>query len=162
MRKEREQQLVDYYSTKDCYVRNKLHSNTDKIVFNKENDKYQWLVLELKSKNQVEVRQTDSHGKIITWDTYDFIGNLPKCISMQRLNKDGYQQIYFNINEINLIHQLKAQEKERISMDLSEIVSQIKDNTIKEIVNIIWKKLNVLSEENYIEFIAVIQKQKIM
>lgn len=114
MRKEREQQLVNYYSTKDNYIRNKLHSNTYEIVFNKENDKYQWLVLESKSQNRVEVRQTDPYGRIITWDTYDFIRNLPKCISMQRLSKDGYQQIYFNVNEINLIHQLKKQEKEEI------------------------------------------------
>lgn len=47
-------------------------------------------------------------------------------------------------------------------MGLFKIVSEIKDTTIKQIANITWKKLNDLSEENYIEFIAVIQKQKIV
>ena len=58
MNKEQEQQILDYYSTADKYIHSKLHSNAHQSVFTKENDKYQWLVLEQKSQNQVEVRQT--------------------------------------------------------------------------------------------------------
>ena len=57
MNKEQEQQIVDYYSTADKYIRSKTHSNAHQTVFTKETDKYQWLVLEQKSQNQVEVRQ---------------------------------------------------------------------------------------------------------
>ncbi len=48
---------MNYYSTTDKYIRSKTHSNAHQTVFTKENDKYQWLVLEQKSQNQVEVRQ---------------------------------------------------------------------------------------------------------
>ena len=51
MNKEQEQQIVDYYSTTDKYIRSKPHSNAHQSVFTKENDKYQWLVLEQKSQN---------------------------------------------------------------------------------------------------------------
>ena len=51
MNKEQEQQIVDYYSTTDKYIRSKSHSNAHQSVFTKENDKYQWLVLEQKSQN---------------------------------------------------------------------------------------------------------------
>lgn len=58
MNKEQGQQIVDYYSTADKCIRSKLHSNAHQSVFAKECDKYQWLVLEQKSQNQVEVRQS--------------------------------------------------------------------------------------------------------
>ena len=46
MNKKQEQQILDYYSTADKYIRSKTHSNAHQSVFTKENDKYQWLVLE--------------------------------------------------------------------------------------------------------------------
>ena len=46
MNKKQEQQILDYYSTADKYIRSKTHSNAHQTVFTKENDKYQWLVLE--------------------------------------------------------------------------------------------------------------------
>jgi len=58
MNREQEQQLLDYYSATDKYIRSQLHSNAHQSVFTKENDKYQWLVLEQKSQSEVEVRQT--------------------------------------------------------------------------------------------------------
>ena len=71
MNKKQEQQILDYYSTADKYIRSKTHSNAHQTVFTKENDKYQWLVLEQKSQCEVEVRQTDSHGTITARDNYD-------------------------------------------------------------------------------------------
>ncbi len=71
MNKKQEQQILDYYSTNDKYVRNKTQSNAHQTVFTKESDKYQWLVLEQKSQCEVEVRQTDNHGTITARDNYE-------------------------------------------------------------------------------------------
>ena len=46
MNKKQEQQILDYYSATDKYIRNKTYSNAHQAVFTKESDKYQWLVLE--------------------------------------------------------------------------------------------------------------------
>ncbi|MCM1266472.1 MAG: hypothetical protein NC302_01095 [Bacteroidales bacterium] len=35
MKKEQEQQIVDYYSTTDKYIRSQLHSNVHQSVFTK-------------------------------------------------------------------------------------------------------------------------------
>ncbi len=43
MNKKQEQQILDYYSTTDKYIRSKTHSNAHQTVFTKESDKYQWL-----------------------------------------------------------------------------------------------------------------------
>ena len=68
MNKEQEQQIVDYYSTTDKYIHSKPHSNAHQSVFTKENDKYQWLMLEQKSQCEIEVTQTDRHGTITARD----------------------------------------------------------------------------------------------
>ena len=96
MNKEQERQIVDYYSTADKYIHSKLHSNAHQSVFTKENDKYQWLVLEQKNQTQVEVRQTDNHGTITARDNYELTRNLPKCVSVERLCKAVNMQIPFN------------------------------------------------------------------
>ena len=83
MNKKQEQQILDYYSTIDKYIRSKTHSNAHQSVFAKENDKYQWLVLEQKSQCEVEVRQTDSHGIITARDNYELTRNLPKCVGAE-------------------------------------------------------------------------------
>ena len=83
MNKKQEQQILDYYSTTNKYIRSKTHSNAHQTVFTKESDKYQWLVLEQKSQCEVEVRQTDSHGTIT--DNYELTRNLPKCVGMELL-----------------------------------------------------------------------------
>ena len=64
MNKKQKKQILDYYNTTEKYIRSKTHSNAPQIVFTKESDKYQRLVLEQKSQCEVEVRQTDSHGTI--------------------------------------------------------------------------------------------------
>ena len=70
MNKRQEQQIVDYYSTTDRYIRSDCYSDSNQTVFTKENDRYQWLVLEQKSQHDVEVRQTDSHGTITARDNF--------------------------------------------------------------------------------------------
>ena len=106
-----EQQIVDYYSTTHRYIRSGQHSNAHQTVFVKEHDRYQWLVLEQKSQSQVEVRQTDRHGKITAWDNYELARNLPKCVGVGRLCEDGNMQIHFNADKINLIYQFGEQGK---------------------------------------------------
>ena len=63
MNKKQEQQILDYYSTADKYIRSKTHSNAHQNVFTKENDKYQWLVLEQKSQCEVEVARAKEQAK---------------------------------------------------------------------------------------------------
>ena len=161
MNKEQEQQIVDYYSTADKYIRSKPHSNAHQSVFTKENDKYQWLVLEQKSQNQVEVRQTDNHGTITARDSYELTRNIPKCVSVERLCKDVNMQIPFNADEINLIYQFGEQSKAETCASLSAILPQIKDSDTKQIVSTTLKKLNALSEETCAELTATTKRRKL-
>ena len=55
MNKKEEQQILDYYSATNKYIRSKTHSNAHQSVCTKGSDKYQWLVLEQKSQCEVEV-----------------------------------------------------------------------------------------------------------
>ena len=161
MNKEQEQRIVDYYSTADKYIRSKLHSNAHQSVFTKENDKYQWLVLEQKSQNQVEVRQTDNHGTITARDNYELTRNIPKCVGVERLCKDVNMQIPFNADEINLIYQFGEQSKAETCANLSAILPQIKDSDTKQIVSTTLKKLNSLSEESCMELTATTKRRKL-
>ena len=111
MNKKQEQQILDYYSTTDKYIRSKTHSNAHQTIFTKESDKYQWLVLEQKSQCEVEVRQTDNHGTITARDNYELTGNLLKCVGVERLCEGANIQIPFNADEINLIYQFGEQGK---------------------------------------------------
>ena len=111
MNKRQEQQIVDYYSTTDRYIRSDRYSDSNQTVFTKENDRYQWLVLEQKSQHDVEIRQTDSHGTITARDNYELTRNIPKCVGVERLCKDANMQIPFTADEINLIYQFGEQSK---------------------------------------------------
>ncbi|MCI9277994.1 MAG: hypothetical protein HFH90_09990 [Lachnospiraceae bacterium] len=161
MNKEQEQQILDYYSTADKYIHSKLHSNTHQNVFTKENDKYQWLVLEQKSHNQVEVRQTDRHGTITARDNYELTRNIPKCVGVERLCEGTNIQIPFNADEINLIYQFGEKSKAETCASLSAILPQIKDSDTKQIVSTTLKKLNSLSEESCMELTATTKRQKL-
>ena len=151
MNKKQEQQILDYYSTADKYIRSKTHSNAHQTVFTKENDKYQWLVLEQKSQCEVEVRQTDSHGTITARDNYELTRNLPKCVGVERLCEGANIQIPFNADEINLIYQFGEQGKAETCASLSAILPQVKDSGTKQIVSGTLKKLNALSEKTCAE-----------
>ena len=164
MNKKQEQQILDYYSTTDKYIRSKKHSNAHQSVFTKESDKYPWLVLEQKSQCKVEVRQTDNHGTITAKDNYELTRNLPKCVDVERLCDDAYMhtnfQISFNADEINLIYQFGEQSKTETCASLSAILPQIKDSDTKQIVSTTLKKLNALSEETCAELTATTKRRK--
>ncbi len=155
------QSLKGYYSTTDKYIRSKTHSNAHQIVFTKESDKYQWLVLEQKSQCEVEVRQTDNHGTITARDNYELTGNLPKCVGVERLCEGANFQIPFNADEINLIYQFGEQSKAETCASLSAILPQIKDSNTKQIVSDTLKKLNSLSEETCAELTATTKRRKL-
>ena len=161
MNREQEQQLLDYYSTADKYIRSQLHSNAHQSVFTKENDKYQWLVLEQKSQSEVEVRQTDRHGTITARDNYELTRNIPKCVSVERICEGANFQIPFNADEINLIYQFGEQSKTETCANLSAILPQVKDSGTRQIVKSTLKKLNALSEETCAELTATTKRRKI-
>lgn len=161
MNREQEQQLVDYYSTADKYIRSQLHSNAHQSVFTKENDRYQWLVLEQKSQSEVEVRQTDRHGTITARDNYELTRNIPKCVGVERLCRDVNMQIPFNADEINLVYQFGEHGKAEMCANLSSILPQVKDSGARQIVNSTLKKINALSEETCAELTATTKKRKI-
>ena len=161
MNKEQEQQIVDYYSTTDKYIRSDCHSDRNQTVFTKENDRYQWLVLEQKSQCEVEVRQTDRHGIITARDNYELTRNIPKCLSVERLCEGVNMQITFNADEINLIYQFGEQGKAETCANLSAILPLIKDSDTKQIVSTTLKKLNVLSEETCAELTTTTKRRKV-
>lgn len=160
MNKKQEQQIVDYYSTTDKYIRSNRYSDGNQTVFTKEQDRHQWLVLEQKSQYEVEVRQTDRHGKITAWDNYRLTNNLPKCERVERLCENLNVQIPFNDDEINLIYQFGEQSKEETCNSLAAILPQIKDSTTKQIVSTALKKLNALSEDICAELTATTKRRK--
>jgi hypothetical protein len=161
MNKKQEQQILDYYSTTDKYIRNKTHSNAHQTVFTKESDKFQWLVLEQKSQCEVEVRQTDNHGTITARDNYELTGNLPKCVGVERLCEGANFQIPFNVDEINLIYQFGEQGKAETCASLSAILPQVKDSDTKQIVSDTLKKLSALSDETCAELTATTKRRKL-
>ncbi len=108
-------QIVDYYSTTDKYIRSDRHSDHNQTVFTKENDRYQWLVLEQKSQCEVEVRKTDRHGIITARDNYELTRNISKCLGVERLCEGVKMQITFNADEINLISKTYLCPKEYVS-----------------------------------------------
>ena len=160
MNKEQEQQIVDYYSATDKYIRNKLHSNAHQSVFTKENDKHQWLILEQKSQCEVEVRQTDRHGTVTARDNYELTRNIPKCVGVERLCEGTNMRTPFHADEINLIYQFGEKSKAETCASLSAILPQIKDSDTKRIVSATLKKLNSLSEESCMELTATTKRRK--
>ena len=161
MNKKQKQQILDYYSTTDKYIRSKTHSNAHQTVFTKENDKFQWLVLEQKSQFKVEVRQTDNHGTVTARDNYELTRNIPKCVGVERLCEGANFQIPFNADEINLIYQFGEQNKAETCAHLSAILPQIKDSDTKQIVSDTLKKLNALSEETCAELTTTTKRRKL-
>lgn len=161
MNREQEQQLVDYYSATDKYIKSALHSQAHQSVFTKESDKYQWLVLEQKSQSEVEVRQTDNHGTITARDNYELTRNIPKCVGVERLCEDANIQIPFTSDEINFVYQFGEPGKAETCANLSAILPQVKDSGTRQIINSTLKKLNALSEETCAELTATTKRRKI-
>ena len=160
MKQSQDQKIIGFYSIKDKYIRSELFSKPHQTVYTKENDKNRWLVLEQKSKSEIEVRQTDGHGKIIAWDHYEISKAFPALTGMERVCGDGNGQISFDIDEINLIDQYGGNTKTETCTDLSAILPHIKDDATGRIVGSTLKKLESLPEETCMELISTIKSEK--
>ena len=66
--------IVGCYGSAGEFKINKKYSRPHETVYTKDGDKYHWLVVEQKGFGNAEVRQTDEHGKITAWDTYESSG----------------------------------------------------------------------------------------
>ncbi len=119
-------QLVDYYSTADKYIRSQLHSNAHQSVFTKESDKYQWLVLEQKSQSEIEVRQTDNHGKQIINSTLKKLNALSEetCAELTATTKRR------KITERD--HSIRSKLKQAKDACLAKAKEQSKQPTVAE------------------------------
>jgi len=159
MDREQEQQIVDFYSTKDRYIKNKVYSNRYEAVYTKENNKYEWLVLEQKGNGKVEARQTDREGRIIAWDSYDVTKGFPECTSMERVQEGGTRRIPFTGSEIALLSQMDGRKKEEICASLSACLARGKDAEMRRLVDLAIKKLGALSGQGCAELMATARKR---
>lgn len=75
MNKKETEQILEYYQYQDNtnWKRNKRYSDDVTQVFTRAGDKYHWLSIHKESVNYVVVTQTDSSGKIVSWDDYQYI-----------------------------------------------------------------------------------------
>ena len=84
---------------------NKKYSRPNETVYTKDGDKYHWLVVEQKGPGSVEVRQTDEHGKIMAWDTYESSGDAVRWMCAERLRADVRGTVRFGMDEIRTIRE---------------------------------------------------------
>lgn len=68
------EQILGYYQYQDIgWKRNKRYSDKFTQVFTRAGDKEHWLSIRKMATNYVVVTQTDSTGKIVLWDDYQYI-----------------------------------------------------------------------------------------
>ena len=96
--------IVNYYGAGEFKI-NKKYSRPHETVYTKDGDKYHWLVAEQKGFGSVEVRQTDEHGKITAWDTYESSGDTVRWTCAERLRAEGRGTVRFGMDEIKTIHE---------------------------------------------------------
>lgn len=53
----------------------------------------------------MEIRQTDEHGKITAWDTYESSGDAVRRTCAERLRAEGRGTVRFGMDEIKTIHE---------------------------------------------------------
>ena len=82
---------------------NEKYSRPHETVYTKDGDKYRWLVVERKGPGSVEVRQTDEHGKIMAWDTYENSGGAVRWTCAERLRADVRGTVRFGMDEIKTL-----------------------------------------------------------
>lgn len=74
MNRKETEQILEYYQYQDInWKRNKRYSDEVTQVFTRAGDKEHWLSIKKESANYVVVTQTDSSGRIMLWDDYQYI-----------------------------------------------------------------------------------------
>ncbi len=96
--------IVNCYGAGEFKV-NKKYSEPHETVYTKDGDKYHWLVVKRKGPGSVEVQQTDGHGKITAWDTYESYGGAIRWTCAERLRAEGRGTVRFGMDEIKTIRQ---------------------------------------------------------
>ncbi len=97
--------IVSCYSGTGEFKVNRKYSRPYETVYTKDGDKYHWLVVGQKCPGSAEVRQTDGHGKITAWDTYESCGGTVRWTCAERLRAEGRGTVRFGMDEIKTICQ---------------------------------------------------------
>lgn len=97
--------IVSCYGSTGEFQINQKYSRPHETVYTRDGDKYHWLVAERKGPGSVEVRQTDEHGKITAWDTYESSGGAVQWTCAERLRAEGRGTVRFGMDEIKTIRQ---------------------------------------------------------
>lgn len=158
MKQEHIDRIKGYYDMAGEFKQNDRHSGEQGTVYTKDGDRYHWLVLEQKSGNGLEVRQTDAQGRITARDSYEIVRNTVKCTAVERLSAKG--MVSFNSDEINLIYQFGEKGREGTLASLREIEPGISDDATRKIVGGTIQKLSRLSEESGGELISSTKNRK--
>ena len=124
--------IVSCYGGTGEFKVNKKYSRPHETVYTKDGDKYHWLVVEQKGFGSVEVRQTDEHGKITAWDTYEGSGGAVQWTRAERLRAEGRGTVRFGMDEIKTIWQVVSsgtdcQLPESIEGRLSALSSEVRE-----------------------------------
>ena len=158
MEQEHIDKIKGYYDMAGEFKQNDRYSGAQVIVYTKDDDRYHWLVLEQKSGNRLEVRQTDAQGRITARDSYEITRKTVKCTAVERLSAEG--MVSFNADEINLIYQFGEKGRKGTLANLKEIKPRITDSVTKEIVGSTIHKLSGLPEKSCIELISATKNRK--
>ncbi len=124
--------IVGCYGGAGEFKVNKKYSRPHETVYTKDGDKYHWLVVEQKGFGNAEVRQTDEHGKIMAWDTYESSGGTVRWTCAERLRAEGRGTVRFGEGEIKTIRQTvsngtECQFPESIEGRLSVVSCEIRE-----------------------------------
>ncbi len=84
MRQEHIDKIKGYYDTAGEFKQNDRYSGEQGTVYTKDGDRDHWLILEQKSGNGLEIRQTDAQGRITARDSYEIARNTVKCTAVER------------------------------------------------------------------------------
>ncbi len=97
--------IVSCYGSTGEFKVNRKYSRPHETVYTKDGDKYHWLVVGQKCPGSAEVRQTDEHGKITAWDTYETYDGTVRWTCAERLRAEGRGTVRFGMDEIKAIRQ---------------------------------------------------------
>ncbi len=126
--------IVSCYGAGEFKV-NKKYSRPHETVYTKDGDKYHWLVVERKGPGSVEVQQTDEHGRITAWDTYESCGGTVRWTCAERLRAEGRGTVRFRMDEIKTIRQVAGsginfQLPESLEDRLSALSGEIREGLL--------------------------------
>ncbi len=126
--------IVSCYGAGEFKV-NKKYSRPHETVYTKDGDKYHWLVVEQKGPGSAEVRQTDEHGKITAWDTYESYCGAVRWTCAERLRAEGRGTVRFGMDEIKTIRQAAGSGTNfQLSESIEDRLSALPDEIRKGIL----------------------------